>query len=266
MHSSEETFLSSGTTSHRTGWVGVRAPLACEPCNQKKGAQDIEVFLKNKPELLARIVAQAKASLKDATAVNSSRWALFERLKAFGLPMECGSGGLTKFNRTQRGLPKAHWLDAVCVGHSTPETIEARGIMPLYIKATGHGCRQMCLMDRFGFPRTSPKAKHFKHGFRTGDQVRAVVPARLKNAGTHVGRLSAKASGGFTIATTKGSVTDIGKKYCCLLQRADGYGYSIKEGGDGVSSRPLNGDEVGTPYVLWFNQLNRINQAHIIIH
>jgi hypothetical protein len=38
-----------------------------------------------------------------------------------------------------------------------------------------------------------------------------------------VGRMSAKANGAFTIATRSGKVTDIGKKYCRCLQRADGY-------------------------------------------
>jgi hypothetical protein len=41
--------------------------------------------------------------------------ALFERLKATGLAAETGTGGRTKWNCTQRGLPKTHWLDAACV-------------------------------------------------------------------------------------------------------------------------------------------------------
>jgi 5-methylcytosine-specific restriction endonuclease McrA len=48
--------------------------LACQKCNQKKGTQEIAVFLKKKPELLKKIVAQAQAPLKDATAVNATRW------------------------------------------------------------------------------------------------------------------------------------------------------------------------------------------------
>jgi hypothetical protein len=83
----------------------------------------------------------------------------------------------------------------------------------------------MCLMDKYGFPRSDPKQKRFEHGFRTGDIVKAIVPAHLKNAGTHIGRMSAKASGGFSIATRSGTVTDIGKNYCKKLQRADGYGF-----------------------------------------
>jgi len=200
--------------------------LACERCNRAKGTQDIAVFLKQKPDVLKRILAQAKAPLKDAAAVNATRWALYERLKDIGLPVECGSGGLTKFNRSTRNLPKTHWLDAACVGESTPEILQLKGIMPLLITANGHGCRQVCLMDGTGFPRTKPKQKQFTHGFRTGDIVRARVPDYLNNAGSHVGRLSAKAKGGFTITTAKGKITDVGKKYCRRLQRADGYGYS----------------------------------------
>src|SRR6202030_2743168 len=45
--------------------------LACEKCNQAKGTKDIAVFLKKKPEVLKKILAQAKAPLKDAAAVNS---------------------------------------------------------------------------------------------------------------------------------------------------------------------------------------------------
>ena len=202
--------------------------LACEKCNLAKGTQDIAAFLKKKPDVLERILAQAKAPLKDAAAVNATRWALYERLQGLGLPVECGTGGRTKYNRLKQGLAKAHWLDAACVGASTPERVQVKGIIPLFITAHGHGCRQMCLMDKRGFPRTGPKQKKFTHGFRTGDIVRAIVPSQLKHAGTHVGRMAAKANGGFTIATPKGAVTDIGKRYCRLLQRADGYGYHVK--------------------------------------
>ena len=199
--------------------------LSCEPCNKKKGTQDLKDFLAKKPDLLKKIQAQAKAPLKDATAVNATRWALFHRLQALGLPVECGSGGLTKFNRCTRELPKTHWLDAACVGASTPEILQVMGVVPLLIQANGHGCRQMCLMDRYGFPRTKPKAKKFTHGFRTGDIVHAIVPPHLNNPGVHMGRMAAKANGTFNITTAKGVIQAVGKNYCRMLQRADGYGY-----------------------------------------
>jgi 5-methylcytosine-specific restriction endonuclease McrA len=47
--------------------------LACEACNQAKGTRDIQEFLATKPEVLKRILSQAKAPLKDASAVNATR-------------------------------------------------------------------------------------------------------------------------------------------------------------------------------------------------
>src|SRR5260370_8502236 len=67
--------------------------LACVPCNRAKGKQHIGVFLAHDPERLAYILSQAQASLRDVAAVNSTRWALYERLGALGLPVEGGSGG-----------------------------------------------------------------------------------------------------------------------------------------------------------------------------
>jgi 5-methylcytosine-specific restriction endonuclease McrA len=86
--------------------------LACHDCNQAKGNRDIKEFLANKPDILSRILKQAKQPLKDAAAVNSTRWALFNKLKATGLPVETGTGGRTKYNRVRFNLPKEHWLDA----------------------------------------------------------------------------------------------------------------------------------------------------------
>lgn len=82
--------------------------LACHDCNQTKGNQDVKDFLSNQPDLLARILGEAKKPLKDAAAVNSTRWALLIALKATGLPVEIGTGGRTKYNRTRLNLPKTH--------------------------------------------------------------------------------------------------------------------------------------------------------------
>lgn len=124
--------------------------LACDACNKKKGTQGIEQFLSKKPDVLKRILSQAQRPLQDATAVNSTRWALFNRLKEKGLPVSTGSGGLTKFNRTGLNLSKTHWLDATCVGQV--KSLEVLTRKPLLIKATGHGTGQMCRTDKFGFP------------------------------------------------------------------------------------------------------------------
>jgi 5-methylcytosine-specific restriction endonuclease McrA len=198
--------------------------LACEPCNKAKGTQDIKDVLAKKPDVLKRILAQAKAPLKDAAAVNSTRWVLFQRLKALGLPLECGSGGLTKFNRETRGLEKAHWLDAACVGKSTPAELHATGVKPLLIKAIGTGTRQLCRMDRYGFPRTGPKHAKKVKGFQSGDMIRAVVTSGVKG-GTYVGNVAVRATGSFNITTRERTIQGISHRFCTVLHHGDGYSY-----------------------------------------
>ena len=198
--------------------------LACEKCNLKKGTQDIKDFLKKKPELLKSILAQAKRPLKDAAAVNSTRWALFNALKKTGLPLTTGSGGLTKFNRTRLGLPLAHWLDAACVG-LTP-ALEILTSQPLNIKANGHGSRQKCRTDKYGFPSRYVPESPFALGFQTGDIVKAVVTTG-KKIGTHVGRVAVRSTGSFNISTALGLIQGISHKYCKTIHKKDGYGYGF---------------------------------------
>ncbi len=198
--------------------------LACEKCNRDKGTQDLKDFLKKKPEVLKKIMAQAKAPLKDASTVNATRWELLRRLQSLGLPIECGSGGLTKYNRSVRKLPKTHWCDAACVGKSTPTHVKADHVYPLIVTAKGHGCRQKCLMDRYGFPRTAAKDATFVKGFQTGDTVKAIVTKGAK-VGTYMGRVAVRASGSFDITTKHGKVAGIGYRSCRVLHKRDGYSY-----------------------------------------
>ena len=194
--------------------------LACEPCNIAKETKTAAEF--GHPE----VEAQARQPLKDATAVNTTRWALFERLEALGLPMETGTGGRTQWNRERRGIPKTHWLDACCVGASTPEVLSWKHIIPWQLEATGRQCRQMCQVDKRGFPRSKSKQRSRVHGFRTGDLVRAVCPAHLKTAGVHVGRVLVRASGSFDVVTPTRRVEGISWRYCQRLQQGDGYTYA----------------------------------------
>jgi 5-methylcytosine-specific restriction endonuclease McrA len=85
--------------------------LSCEKCNVKKGTLDLRDFLKKDSCRLEKILKQVKTPLSDAAAVNTTRFALLKALKATGLPVETGSGGLTKFNRCTQNLEKGHWID-----------------------------------------------------------------------------------------------------------------------------------------------------------
>ena len=199
--------------------------LACISCNQKKGNQDIKDFLLGKPDLLQRILAQAKKPLADTAAVNTTRWHLYAKLKDTGLPIEVGTGGRTKYNRTIRGLDKTHYWDAVCVGSSTPEKLIVAGVKPLLIAAKGHGTRQQCRTDKWGFPSRYCSKSKFHKGFQTGDIVQAVVISG-KKIGTYVGRVATRATGSFNISTTHGLVQGINYKYCQQVHKKDGYAYA----------------------------------------
>lgn len=199
--------------------------LSCQPCNEKKGTRSVEDFLAHDPKRLARIKAQAKAPLRDAAAVNATRWALFNALKSTGRAVEAGTGGRTKFNRARLSIPKTHALDAACVG--ALHAIEGWRQPTLRIQATGRGAYQRTRLDKFGFPRGSLMRHKRVYGFQTGDMVRAVVPSG-KKAGTHVGRVAVRARGSFNIQTGQGVVQGIGHRHVRLIQRADGYGYSLE--------------------------------------
>jgi 5-methylcytosine-specific restriction endonuclease McrA len=192
--------------------------LACHDCNQKKGNQIAAEF--GHPE----VQKQARQPLKDTAAVNTTRWALFRRLESTGLPLEVGTGGRTKFNRTQQNYPKAHWIDAACVGESGAPVYVTPNHAPLLIKATGRQSRQMCRMDKYGFPRTKAKQARTHFGFQTGDIVKAIVPSG-KYAGTHIGRVAVRRKGDFCVGKTDG----IAHRFCRILHLSDGYAYTKGE-------------------------------------
>ena len=199
--------------------------LSCEKCNTKKGTKDIKDFLKKDPSKLEKILKQAKRPLADAAAVNTTRTALLKVLKATGLPVETGSGGLTKFNRSEQNLEKTHWIDAACVGQSTP-ILNIKGVKLLLITANGHGSRQSCRTDKYGFPsRHVPREKiHF--GFQTGDIAKAVVTAG-KKIGTYVGKVAIRSTGSFNISTKNGLIQGISHKFCKRIHAKDGYSYAV---------------------------------------
>ena len=204
--------------------------VSCEPCNQKKGAKSLGDFLSGKPELLKKIKSKMKAPLKDAAAVNASRWRLKKELDSFELPLELSTGGRTKFNRTQQKYCKDHWIDAVCIGASG-EAVDLNGIKPLEIKAMGRGGRQVLNNDKFGFPRKqAPKSKKVIEDFQTGDFVK-LVNKKGKYAGTWTGRLigvdfSTK-NPILKMKTPIGNAGIVWNKGFTLLQKTDGFNYPM---------------------------------------
>ena len=191
--------------------------LACHECNGAKGDQTAAEF--GHPEVAAR----AKVPLKDAAAVNATRYRLVEELRCFGVPIGTWSGGRTRYNRARFGLEKTHALDALAVGDLAG--VKVGKLTSLQIRATGRGQHCRTLWNRYGFPRAYLPRQKRVAGLLTGDRVKAVVPAPLKTAGVHMGRVAVRTTGSCAIHTSSGTVDGINARYLRLVQRGDGYAY-----------------------------------------
>ena len=209
--------------------------LSCRTCNKDKDNYLPHEWLNKLSRSKAKInqvrflnftkISQGiKPSMRDAAVMNSIRYKVVESLQEFNLPIELGSGGLTKYNRSLQKLPKDHWVDAACIGQSGANIIIPSTLIPIHIKALGRGSRQMCRVDKFGFPRTKAKTKSSVKGFKTGDIVKAIV-VKGKKKGTYQGRIAVRENGYFNITTKHGLIQGISHNACRLLQRNDGYQY-----------------------------------------
>ncbi|HET9237608.1 MAG TPA: RNA-guided endonuclease IscB [Oligoflexus sp.] len=200
--------------------------LACRACNKRKGNRPVEDFLRNNKDLLARILIDSKTPLKDAAAVNASRYAIGNALGIFSLPISFWSGGMTKSNRSRQKYHKDHWVDAACVGESGEKVFIHPRHKPLLVKAESRGSRLKCLPDRYGFPRTSPKAQKRVFGFQTGDFIEAKV-TKGKKIGCYQGRVAVRSTGSFNVKVEGKVVQGISHNFCRVLQRVDGYSYAV---------------------------------------
>ena len=211
--------------------------VACEPCNKSKGNLQPEEWLERlkksgrgidrvRAESLPKVLERLKQPLRDAAMMNATRWALCNRLKGTGLPVEYGTGARTKKQRLERGLPKEHYYDACCVGASTPESIVIRQGYAQVWTAIGRGTRKMCNADAQGFPvgHRARRKSHF--GFQTGDMVMAEIPGG-KYAGRWAGRVAVRASGYFDVKGGDGRRVCQGVcwKHLRIVQRSDGWDY-----------------------------------------
>jgi len=110
---------------------------------------------------------------------------------------------------------------------STPDQLDATVGSVLLIASKGHGTRQSCRTNKYGFPIRHVARQKVWFGFRTGDLVRAVLLGG-KYAGTHVGRVTIRASGKFNITTATGTAAGIHYRHCRIIQHTDGYAYATR--------------------------------------
>lgn len=197
----------------------------CRLCNEKKSNLSLKEFGKLVGKDFSKL--EPKKLPKDASIVQIARNYMVKEVTRLVSDTTTYPSWLTKYNRDQLGLPKEHCYDALSVGE-IPSKINFLTDKVLQITAKGRGSRQMCAMNKYGFPRTSPKGSKSVEGFQTGDMVKVIIPKGFKK-GKYLGRVAVKSSGYFKIETKSGLVKDVGYKYCRLVQRSDGYLYSYKE-------------------------------------
>ena len=198
---------------------------SCRSCNEKKSNLSLEDFGKLVGKNFSKLVP--KKLPKDAAIVQSARNYMVKEITKLVSDTTTHDAWLTKYNRDELRLPKQHYYDALSVGE-IPNKFNFLTNKVLIISAKGRSSRQMCRMDKYGFPRTSPKGSKFVEGFQTGDMVKAIVPTGLKR-GEYLGKVAVRSSGQFNIQTKTKTIEGINHKYCHIIQRGDGYLYSYKE-------------------------------------
>ena len=197
---------------------------SCRTCNQKKSNLSLKEFGKKMNKDFSSL--EPKKLPKDAAIVQSARNYMVKEITKLVPATTTYDAWMTKYNRDGLGLPKEHYYDALSVGE-IPASFNFLIDKILQISAKGRGSRQMCRVDRYGFPRTSAKASKSVRGFQTGDIVKAIVPKGLKK-GVYLGKVAVRSSGQFNIQTKAKTIQGIGFEYCHVVQRCDGYLYSYK--------------------------------------
>ena len=198
---------------------------ACRTCNEKKSNLSLKEFGKIMNKDYSHL--EPKKLPRDAAIVQSSRNYMVKEVTKLVSNTTTHPSWLTKYNRDQLGLPKEHYYDALFVG-KVPSKFNFLTDKILVISAKGRGSRQMCSMDKYGFPRTSAKGSKTVEGFQSGDMVKAVV-TKGKKQGEYLGRVAVRSNGYFDIQTKTQVIQGICHKYCHIIQRCDGYLYSYKK-------------------------------------
>ena len=198
---------------------------SCRTCNKKKSNLSLKEFGK----LMGKDYSYLKPKKlpKDAAIVQSAKNYMIREITKLVSDTTTYDAWLTKYNRDELGLSKQHYYDALSVGE-VPSKFNFLTDKVLQISAKGRGKRQMCRVDKYGFPRTSAKASKSVKGFQTGDIVKAVVTEGSK-VGEYLGKVAVRSKGSFNIQTRTQVIQGVGYKYCHIIQRCDGYLYDYKE-------------------------------------
>lgn len=104
--------------------------LSCHDCNQKKDTLTAEEFIQQtlpakKATVKLKQLPNEKRLFKYMAHMNTTRWVLYNTIKEKYPNVKMTYGYITKYERIQAGLPKAHHIDAKCItGFATVPSID----------------------------------------------------------------------------------------------------------------------------------------------
>jgi hypothetical protein len=127
-------------------------PKLAKNAKEEKGTRYIEDFLAARPELLDQILRLfGLSTAKKMRRRKNTSQAEFSTLEGAFLPENFWSGGLAKFDRALRGIPKPHQNIAICAEPAAKETIGRDTIKTLGIESKGKARYQRETSDAYGF-------------------------------------------------------------------------------------------------------------------
>lgn len=196
--------------------------LSCSKCNSDKGSRSVKDFLRNKQEILNRILKQAKSPLRDAAVVNATRNRIVEMLSTKLVTVITGEGCQTKMNRINSGLAKEHFLDAASVSDRLIKVVSQIS-KPLIAICKGQGGRQKAALNKYGYPIRHNQLKPIK-GWLSGD-----IAFRIDTG--EFGRVNPRSkSNSFNFTPFCGKAVSVHINKLTLVHRKDGYTYIVSQG------------------------------------
>jgi len=148
--------------------------LSCHSCNQKKGTLTAEEFIKQTlpAEKVAKKLKQLskeKRLFKYMAHMNATRWTLYNAIDDKYPNVKMTYGYITKYNRIQAGLPKAHHIDAKCItGFAQVPSFD---IMVVKTKMRRHNRQLHRATFSKGHVRKAASLPTVMFGFRLYDRV-----------------------------------------------------------------------------------------------
>jgi hypothetical protein len=125
----------------------------CKTCHERHHRDGLEL-----PE--------PESGYREAAAITSMRWRLYERVKALGLPVAVTYGYITKRSRKAAGLVKSHINDAFVIAGGTDQE---RGEVDYRFRQVRRQNRKLFKGVRSHIRNTAPRVLH---GFCVWDKVR----------------------------------------------------------------------------------------------